>query len=592
MVFPRRRGWLLPALISQTLACTGLNLTPTHPEISVNPTVLDFGTASDTRLVNLQLTISNTGSAPLFVSSVAVTQDPDRLFTVGVAPSMLAVGTSASVNVDLVPDGPPGPYVATLIITSNATNAPQVNVQLEAAIAIAGGGDAGSSDAGSADAGEVDAGLNVGVDAGSPDAGLPDAGVDAGLPDAGGVDAGLPDAGGVDAGLPDAGGVDAGLRDAGEGDAGPADAGPADAGPIDAGAVDAGTCPSGQMMCSTGCVDTNVNPNHCGDCTTWCQANTGCVAGHCVACDPQSGYTTLAMGQGEPNWLSLEGNEIYWTAGTDGTVVRVNVDGGTPSTIVASTAAIEPMAVLTTPSNVYFSDLVHGGVVWGATLTGGNLTDLGGAGAWPGKIGFDSTAGVYWVTQTTGEVWRAPIGSSSAASLVPAVSPSVGGDEYYLMGTDATYVYWLSEGDPSTSFVDGAILRATLTGGTVSTLVSNVHFPLYGTVDSAYAYWTTYDGNLVKFPTTVSGGAPVTLATGLISPRNVIVDATNAYWVGGGTDNSSHTYCNGIVQTVPLSGGEVTTVVYGQFSAYSVAVDQSSIYWADLGNGTVMKTPK
>ena len=49
-------------------------------------------------------------------------------------------------------------------------------------------------------------------------------------------------------------------------------------------------CPMGRISCGSACVDSNVDPQHCGDCTTACGSGTHavpiCAAGHCAsACE-------------------------------------------------------------------------------------------------------------------------------------------------------------------------------------------------------------------------------------------------------------------------------------------------------------------
>ena len=60
---------------------------------------------------------------------------------------------------------------------------------------------------------------------------------------------------------------------------------PADGGP-DLG-VDGSTplCPPGQESCGGICLDTKIDPSHCGGCTTVCTAQQGCVGGACVGCE-------------------------------------------------------------------------------------------------------------------------------------------------------------------------------------------------------------------------------------------------------------------------------------------------------------------
>lgn len=56
-----------------------------------------------------------------------------------------------------------------------------------------------------------------------------------------------------------------------------------DAAVIDAPSIDASSCAG--MVCGGECVDTQIDEQFCGDCTTTCQAGQACQAGDC-ACPP------------------------------------------------------------------------------------------------------------------------------------------------------------------------------------------------------------------------------------------------------------------------------------------------------------------
>src|SRR5262249_17021688 len=61
-------------------------------------------------------------------------------------------------------------------------------------------------------------------------------------------------------------------------------------------------CPAGETDCSGTCVDTNTDPNHCGDCSTVCPAGDTCATGICVPptvagqCLPTSSLSILLQG--------------------------------------------------------------------------------------------------------------------------------------------------------------------------------------------------------------------------------------------------------------------------------------------------------
>ena len=98
------------------------------------------------------------------------------------------------------------------------------------------------------------------------------------------TDGGGMDGGGVDGGRLDAAGMDGGIRDAA-----PSDAIMPDAPPRDAMRPDSGPppCDIGERLCMGECVRPDIDPMHCGDCTTVCGTDVFCVDGDCTAmCDP------------------------------------------------------------------------------------------------------------------------------------------------------------------------------------------------------------------------------------------------------------------------------------------------------------------
>ena len=65
---------------------------------------------------------------------------------------------------------------------------------------------------------------------------------------------------------------------------------------------DVTSCPTGLSLCGGGCVDEQVDSNHCGSCTTACPAGEHCSAGGCTGCGPYAvaagGYVTSYRWQG------------------------------------------------------------------------------------------------------------------------------------------------------------------------------------------------------------------------------------------------------------------------------------------------------
>jgi len=76
---------------------------------------------------------------------------------------------------------------------------------------------------------------------------------------------------------------------------------------------DAGTCVCPGTVCDGVCVDLQTDVNDCGRCGATCGGS--CAGGRCL--------TTLASGQGEPYAIAVDANNVYWTSGGDGTVMKL-----------------------------------------------------------------------------------------------------------------------------------------------------------------------------------------------------------------------------------------------------------------------------
>lgn len=515
-------------------ACTDTRFNNSHPQISANPAVIDFGTLPTGPAVTRQLTLTNSGTLALTISRTAFTGDTANAFAAVSVPSRIAAGDTALLTISFTPPAVEGLYGAALQITSNADNAPLLTVPVSARISN-----------------ELDAGPSD--DAGPADAGPNDAGIDAGPTDAG-----------IDAGPADAG-IDAGPADAGV-DAGPADAGPAE-------------CPPGLELCSGVCTDTQHDRYNCGACGGHC-FGTGqtCSMGMCAACAPTEGYTVLASDQALPYDLAIDATHAYWTAESSNAVAKVSLAGGVPTTIVSS-SSLSPQAIAVDSTSVYFGSLTQYSV-YKTGKNGGGLLTIGASGAWASKIAVGPTA-VYWLTTTTGALMRAGLNGGAVTTLVAA--PNDG--SYEMVGLDATSVYWLKHSFDDSS--PGGIYKVSQSGGTPVTIMTGQGLR-DGAVDGTNVYWTAYE---TAGKVSTSGGTPVTFGTSLGNPRNMTVHGNYAYWSEGGTDGDLME-CDSSIRKVAINGGPIINVTYGQYSAWAVRADDNFVYWTDLYGGQILRTPQ
>jgi sugar lactone lactonase YvrE len=142
------------------------------------------------------------------------------------------------------------------------------------------------------------------------------------------------------------------------------------------------------------------------------------------------------------------------------------------------------------------------------------------------------------------------------------------------LAVDSTSVYFSNYVCDADGGACGAIVKAPLAGGKVTTLA-------YGgdpggiVVDGATVYFTSQTAESV-YSVPTGGGTLTTLASGLGVPRGIAVDTSNVYWADPGLSR---------VTSVPRGGGTSTILAASQEYPYGVAVDSTSVYWTDYGNG-------
>jgi hypothetical protein len=154
---------------------------------------------------------------------------------------------------------------------------------------------------------------------------------------------------------------------------------------------------------------------------------------------------TLASGQSNPFAIAVDATNVYWAnAGTsanntDGTIMKVALDGGTLVTLAAGQTF--PTAIAVDGANVYwidlgtssFGNLVDDGSVMKEPLGGGTPTTLVTGQTAPDNIAVDGTS-VYWTT--TGTVAKVPLSGGTPVTLASGQSNP------WSMAIDGTSVYW------------------------------------------------------------------------------------------------------------------------------------------------------
>ncbi len=168
----------------------------------------------------------------------------------------------------------------------------------------------------------------------------------------------------------------------------------------------------------------------------------------------------------------------------------------------------------------------------------------------------------------------------------------------------------------------GYVAKATIAGGTITTIATMQQAPSTIEVDATTIYWVDGYGNLGMSPimtpapqllmpmmaqagtglalgstdvywasandglvsAPLGGGQISTIFTGLVF--GVAVDASNVYLANNATDNGFGTGTNAILKA-PVGGGVATTLVAAK-GPMALAADGTSVYWTDF-SGTLMK---
>ncbi len=195
-----------------------------------------------------------------------------------------------------------------------------------------------------------------------------------------------------------------------------------------------------------------------------------------------------------------------------------------------------------------------------------------------------SNGQLFWVDQASpGHVWTCTVSTATQTCPVSSFSPpQVSPERITLGGPGNATLYWSDYGTGSTN--NGSIMSLPLTGGTPSTVASNLWTPQGVAADATYVFWvqsyapTTPD--LTRL--TLSNSSTTSLPTGSGSaPTAVGVGAGAVYWTdaltsGGSFNRSSEN---------PLSLGTVTG---SQAFPWAVSVDGTYVYWVDYsGTGSV-----
>lgn len=303
-------------------------------------------------------------------------------------------------------------------------------------------------------------------------------------------------------------------------------------------------------VCGTACVDTTSDNNNCGACNVHCAGQ--CMLSRCVV--------TLATAQNSPERLAVDATSVYWTnygdiMGTNGTVIKIPIDGGTATTLASNQAAATSLAIddsfvywtgsaavnkvaksgggstalvstqynlagiATDGTNVYFCNSAPNatstGTIAQVATTGGTVTNL----ASPKNCGEVAvySSNVYWSDVANGGILKTPIGGGTSVQIAP--------DGIYFISLDGSHICGTTGGG-----TDAGILCIPMVGGTATTLASGEHYTMGVVVSGSDVYWGTEEGVM---KVSVNGGTPTMIAAApsMGKIEAVAVDANSVYWI-------------------------------------------------------------
>ncbi len=290
------------------------------------------------------------------------------------------------------------------------------------------------------------------------------------------------------------------------------------------------------------------------------------------------GLVTLATGQTCPWGMAIDGTSVYWTTcgdPTGGNVLKVSKAGGE----VAALAAGDRLSgIAVDGTSVYWvagtSD-ASTGTIMKVPVGGGTPTTLASRPGAPAHLAVDASY-IYWAEQAPGAIMKVPLAGGPPTLLAAALPVP------WQIAIDDADVYWMGQG----------LMKAPKVGGAAIELTPRL--PMLPTaalvVNATNVYFTSGPpGGVAGVSTIPSQGGTATVVYAdpsetFAPPGPIAIDATRAYWA----DASNAVY------SVPLSGGTATTLATGQNNVVAIAVDDAAVYWLVNGNGTlggVMKLP-
>jgi hypothetical protein len=229
--------------------------------------------------------------------------------------------------------------------------------------------------------------------------------------------------------------------------------------------------------------------------------------------------TLASAGMDEAVGIALDETSIYWTVDSlsnamSGSVVRLAKDGGAPITL-ASGMFQQPSYIVVDATNAYWSNFGSSstdGTVMKMPLEGGDVVTVASSQAGIDGLTEDATS-LYWIAHGVVRIAKA---GGTPLTLAPAGTNGEGN----VLAVDATNVYW-------TQALEGLVLSVAVDGGGITTLASDQPQAASLAVDATNVYWGA-ESLMLSVPK--RGGIVITLAQATDWVEAVAADGNSTYW--------------------------------------------------------------
>lgn len=233
--------------------------------------------------------------------------------------------------------------------------------------------------------------------------------------------------------------------------------------------------------------------------------------------------TTLVSWGSYASAIAVSTTSVYW-ANAYGPVMRVPIGGGSPKILATSEKNDVATAIAVDSASVYWttywpmnSDPVVNGSVMKVSIDGGTPTTLASGPFRPEQVTV-AAANVYWTASdaTTGKSVVMKVAIDGGA---PTIMPSANG----CMAADVDSLYYCTSA--------GDIMKTPVGGGAAMTLASSQNVSGNISVDSTSVYWIDSHldtSKVMKVP--IEGGTPTMLASMDGAASKIAVDSTSVYW--------------------------------------------------------------